>query len=134
MLNRQLAFDRVAIHLLTQNKESLVPTFDFFGGFKCVYRAPDGCKCGIGALIPDDHYRPELEGNGVAALEVWRALDADLGANGGDIGDVDFMVALQQVHDRGKPEQWVSRLSHMARIYSLNTFAIRGFLAFAKEV
>lgn len=47
--------DKVAKHLATQRKQSL----DLRG--LSVYRSPNGYRCSIGALIPDDLYCPSME-------------------------------------------------------------------------
>lgn len=49
-LTPQEAFDKVAVHLLTQNEKSI----DDKGNWAC--RGLNGCKCAIGALIPDEEF------------------------------------------------------------------------------
>ena len=34
----------------------------------CLYRSPDGCRCGIGVLIPDELYSSAFEVGGATAL------------------------------------------------------------------
>jgi hypothetical protein len=46
------------------------------GYHACNYRGDDGSKCFIGALIADEHYHSDLEGQTVAFLSVNRALEA----------------------------------------------------------
>jgi hypothetical protein len=53
----QNIFDAAAVHLFTQGKQALAENSK-----ACVYRAPDGCKCGFGYFIPDDKYSPGMEG------------------------------------------------------------------------
>ena len=48
-MNRQEVFDKVAIHLLTQNAKALN------SGGLCVYKTPNGLRCAVGCLIPDGH-------------------------------------------------------------------------------
>lgn len=52
----QEVFDEVIEHLFKQGKQAI----DALG--TCQYRAPDGSKCAVGALIPDDKYTASLEG------------------------------------------------------------------------
>jgi hypothetical protein len=53
---KQEIFNRVVTHLFAQGKAAI----DAKG--TCSYRAPDGCKCAVGCLLPDEHYRPSMEG------------------------------------------------------------------------
>ncbi|SKB50097.1 hypothetical protein SAMN06295937_100799 [Sphingopyxis flava] len=59
MLNKQEVFDLVLNHLRQQGR----PALRIHG--LCAYRAPDGAKCAIGALIADEYYDPGMEGFGV---------------------------------------------------------------------
>lgn len=68
VMTDQEVFDTVARHLLTQGKQSIAR--DVSGGFMCLYRGPDGCKCAVGALIGDDEYRADMEEH--SALELHR--------------------------------------------------------------
>lgn len=60
---RQSIFDTVAKHLLTQKCKSQIPN-----GSMCSYRGDKGRMCAVGALIPDEIYKPEFESNGVHRL------------------------------------------------------------------
>lgn len=62
----QEAFDYVAAALVKQGGPAKDIGSD--GHERCVYRARDGRKCGIGQLMPDDIYQPEFEGRGIAWL------------------------------------------------------------------
>jgi hypothetical protein len=54
MYTKQQIFDQVARAIIAQGKPSVDNT-------QCLYRAPDGCKCAAGHLIPDDEYDPDME-------------------------------------------------------------------------
>lgn len=54
-------FDRVSEHLLKQGRAAINPT-PHTPSMTCVYRAPNGDKCAVGCLIPDELYRPDFEG------------------------------------------------------------------------
>lgn len=41
------------------------------GEGSCMYRAPNGNKCVVGAMLPDELYHPSMEGNGVSGLLEW---------------------------------------------------------------
>ena len=87
-LTAQEAFDRVARHLLTMPHQS------YDDGF-CSYRAPDGNRCAVGCLIPDDAYVPDLEGVSIGSLvgfpkfAPWKSI-------------VNLLCKLQCVHDDKK--------------------------------
>jgi hypothetical protein len=37
-------------------------------GWVCDYRSPDGRKCAVGLIIPDEDYRPDFEGRGASFI------------------------------------------------------------------
>jgi len=68
-------------------------------GISCRYRTADGRKCGIGQLIPDHLYRPEMENEFFSGLFTrWPAVATHLGAK--DNLDLSFLILLQNpLHD-----------------------------------
>lgn len=93
-MTNQEAFDKVVQHLKTQKEQSFGPFTNQYGNTQhsCLYRGPDGLKCAVGALIPDEEYKPEFEG--LAVLSLMRRKPASL------IGlDRDLLLELQRVHD-----------------------------------
>ncbi len=56
MTNQEI-FNKVLAHLRTQGRASTSNT-----NMSCLYRGPDGDKCAVGCLIPDDKYDPAMEG------------------------------------------------------------------------
>lgn len=120
-LSMQQAFNRVAVHLLTQRKRSWDPEESM-----CMYRGPGGLKCALGVLIKDEHYRACLEGQGANEARVQKAL-----ARSGISYSADTTVllsALQSLHDDDdiKVNDWAPELRRIARDYGLSTDAIRG--------
>jgi len=57
----QMIFDKVCAHLAQQKKRSIF-------GSQCAYRGENGMKCAVGALLPDDMCREEMEGTGAVLL------------------------------------------------------------------
>ena len=86
----QEVFDIVVNHLVTQRR----PAYNDIRN--CVYRAPDGLRCAVGVLIPDDLYDPEFEGVGVDSL-IRELFNEDL-ADWRDHRKL--LLALQHVHDK----------------------------------
>ena len=85
----QEVFDIVVNHLVTQRR----PAYTGLSG--CMYRAPDGLRCAVGVLIPDNLYDPEFERD--TADSVIRKLFNE------DLADWrehrELLLALQAVHD-----------------------------------
>ena len=102
----QELFDRVAAHLLKQKERSVA------NGGTCLYRN-GGLSCAIGALIPEDRYREEMEGQGVTLLLMGYP---DLPFAGCDIS---LMRSLQNMHDCWTPPSWPERLEAIAAEYNL---------------
>ena len=101
----QEVFDIVVNHLFTQGR----PAYDGVRG--CMYRAPDGLRCAVGVLIPDDLYDTEFETNSSdkvihdlfkSGLADWREHEK-------------LLLALQDAHDN----------SLRTSVYDFNTTALR---------
>lgn len=106
-MDNQTAFDRVATHLLAQNEKAT----DNKSGH-CVYRAPDGRKCAIGALIPDDKYTSEMEGKMPEQLHnTW-------GLFGNEV-NIELLDDLQDCHDNFQVSEWRDTLYNLASVYDL---------------
>jgi hypothetical protein len=68
----------------------------------CAYRGTAGTKCGIGHLIPDDHYLPRFDSannSGVRRLLRGDLFRAALAAGGVVEPDIDFLEHIQRAHD-----------------------------------
>jgi hypothetical protein len=98
MTDQQL-FDRVAEHLLKQNKRCT--KYD-----ECQYRAGK-LTCAIGCLIPDSRYNKALEGRGVDTPEVRRAAHIL-------VRQTELARDLQRVHDNFEPSKWIEELRSVA--------------------
>jgi len=102
----QETFDIVARHLLKQNQMAV-------SRGSCVYRAEGGLSCAAGALIPDDEYTCEMEGNVVGVLCAKFALTTWYGH------DIALVKQLQNIHDNGVESEWHNQLGYLARSKSL---------------
>lgn len=58
----QEVFEFVSKHLFEQGVQA-------GDGVKCYYRGPNGTKCAVGCLIPDELYEPRMDGRFSAWLE-----------------------------------------------------------------
>ena len=79
----QTAFDAAYVHCMEQK----VPAKDSRGD--CVYRGPNGTKCAIGCLIPDNLYRKGMEGDSASAVVSGLGWELDL----------QLVDCIQEAHD-----------------------------------
>jgi hypothetical protein len=91
---QQGLFDTVVAHLFTQGRPALVTGDDDSDRSTgdCLYRGPNGTKCAIGCLIPDDRYSESLEDLEACNVQVMEAV-------GAPDGHGSLMKDLQRVHD-----------------------------------
>lgn len=94
-MDAQQILDTVAAHLRAQKACAT-------NGDKCAYRAPDGRKCALGVLIPDELYESRFED--MSASWVLSASDGLQAMFPEQVRQL--LGELQQVHDReqGYPE------------------------------
>lgn len=113
-------FTTVRDHLLKQGRRSEIVNPET-GGAECRYRAPDGLKCALGCLIPDELYTPEIEGVSMPlrtselVSSGRQKLYEILGSPGDD--EMCLMRDLQAIHDTRLPDLWQSCLARVARDY-----------------
>ena len=105
-MNMQETYFKVRNHLLTQGRRAKI--YD-----QCRYRAPNGDKCAIGCLIPDDKYDPNMEGHLISCSPLIQD------AIGASEDHIDFLTDLQRVHDFSNPSEWNERLQAVALQYKL---------------
>lgn len=128
----QSQFDKMALHLLTQDQKSRDDT----GG--CVYRGDDGLMCAVGALIKESAYAPNMEGDAVIDFKVAVALlnsgeftEEDVCSCSEESAGLSPRVAMfnriQDVHDTCDAGTWPDALRKVAGEFSLNATAIDSF-------
>lgn len=107
-MTKQETFDTVAAHLLKQGKRSMS------GPRTCLYRGPDGMKCAVGCLIPDDLYRSSLEG--IAVVDILSdEVTTEVGRLMKSLGhDLTLCGELQWLHDQIEPDLWEGHLKVLA--------------------
>ena len=108
-MTRQEIFDKVVAHFAVQREAAAE-----YG--VCMYRTPDGRKCAIGALIPDDAYSQRLEDKSVGTLS--REFPGIMRASGLSDGDLCFLFALQDAHDgrASSNKSFLNYFSHSMRL------------------
>ena len=108
-MTRQEIFDKVVAHFAVQREAAAEDGV-------CMYRTPDGRKCAIGALIPDEVYSQRLEDKSVGALLL--EFPDIMRASGLSEGDLCFLFALQDVHDgcASSNKLFLNYFSHRMRL------------------
>lgn len=116
----QEIFDRVAIHLLTQNKKSkdcFKSSDDAKPILSCTYRSlldnNTILKCAIGCLIPADKYNDNFEGKAIASLIDYLNLKIETNRK-------DLLIHLQVIHDTRSVKDWRVSLEDVANIFGLS--------------
>lgn len=100
----QEAFETMVRHLRRQWKRS-----ENANG-TCLYRGPDGLRCAVGCLIPDDQYKRSLEYKDAESIveDVPALRDIGLG----------ILLEMQAVHDEFDPSQWEEGFKDVAQVYA----------------
>ena len=95
--NRQEIFDYIWRHLKKQGKRARQPSKDPAeeGQYVCLYRADDGCMCGVGSIIDDSEYKEVFEGLGIREL-IGRPGFKAKNCRGNDML---FLHRIQSAHD-----------------------------------
>ena len=111
-------FARISIHLVTQGRRSWGRPPDGDESC-CLYRGPDGTMCAIGCIVPDELYRPDIEGLGLedrvdnmVETPIWRVLIQAGIPREPEISDL--LGKLQEIHDSTPPEDWAVELVNVA--------------------
>jgi len=130
-MDKQAVFEKVAAHLLTQNKKAEVRD-PYMNSTRCMYRGYHGSKCAVGALIPDSKYTQDMENAVAQAIadhvrrgeepsEVQRPLYEVLRHEVGAKTTEDWLLLadLQSTHDNHNPNEWPARLNKVAESWEL---------------
>jgi hypothetical protein len=127
--NRLMAiaiFERCARHLLKQGRQSRILSEELRVGNIFAYRGDDGLMCGVGCLIADEHYSPELEAQSVDSNIVRYALrrsGVEVDTRwfvGPDCYSVSGMLQeVQELHDGAEPETWYDEAVKIAEQFGL---------------
>lgn len=94
----QKFYDDTIIALLKQGHRAGIPDEASTGGFRCLYRAPNGDKCAAGHHIPDSLYHPQMEDS-----RIWIVLQ-DFPEVKPYFPNLQLAESLQTFHD--EPENW----------------------------
>jgi hypothetical protein len=106
-MNTQEVFDKVVLHLRTQNKKAT-------NGSSCQYLTANGLKCAIGCLI-EDHEFSEIAPYDVSTM-LCTAPDS---VRERLLPHKYILGHLQLCHDRFEVNQWETRLEQIAKDFNL---------------
>ena len=118
-MNTQQAFDIMVAHLRQQKRPS---RSDSSG---CLYRGPDGLKCAVGALIPDELYSERMENQNLYNLMREKGKFPGLSELFADV-DIQVLSDFQDTHDFNEPARWEQRFKLCAEEFGLNYTAPQG--------
>ncbi len=124
-MDKQALFNKVVTHLLAQNQRSSSDSHS------CAYRGNNGLMCAAGAVLPDEHYKPSLEGKTLSAGPVCEAFLAagvfdasEVSCDKPDPEDQEHTYALggkalmlldlQSIHGNTEPCFWFGELTMFA--------------------
>ena len=131
-MNEQETFDKVAAHLLKQNKKAEGPAIHVraedieYTEAVCKYRSKGGLKCAVGCLILDEYYDERMEGNSVSQL--MHEFPNAMTAAGITDSNSDLLRDMQEIHDCNEPEEWEYELKYCAARFRLNDAIISNVL------
>lgn len=127
--SKQKAFETAALGLIAQG----VPSVDDQNN--CMYRGPNGTKCGVGFLIPDSKYSPSFE-RSIPMVFEYGPNEVAQAAGVEERSDVYFLADLQKrLHDQftvggyGDQGTFVQFLKR-----AISDFAYQAGLAITEEI
>lgn len=110
---KQQTFNKVVRHLRRQGKKAEVT----LTAIKvCRYRTPDGLKCAVGCLIPDEVYDAEMEGKALVLEYGHDPLRDTVTWLGHDLS---LAIMLQRIHDEWDVKDWETQLEMLAQAEGL---------------
>lgn len=125
MRTAQELYETVVLHQRKQGQKSHVPlswseepgkTKNIID-YACRYRSPDGMQCAIGCLIPNQDYKPEMEGASLDDLVKSDLLGLKLSAE--FYKNRRLLNTLQDIHDRKPLTEWEKQWRMVADDFQL---------------
>ncbi len=109
-MTSQEIFDTSVTALLKQGRRSVKPS-----GY-CMFRGPNGTKCAVGHLIPDDDYDPRMDQT-LGEDGLGNSYTLELVAQKLETGQ-SFLFGLQRCHDKSSDTNFDSDFRHLARAFA----------------
>lgn len=102
----QADFDKVWNHFVVEKNPPSVEEDDI----TCLYRGPNGSRCAVGVLLPDEVYQPTLEGVSLKDLDPNVCVASEFAAWIRSHG-LTFLGQLQQAHDQAVLSQMAHNMA-----------------------
>lgn len=122
-MTEQECFDEVCAKMVAQGRRAM-------SAAGCALRAPNGDKCAVGCMIPDDEYDPELEGVGVHLIPIGER-ERKMANLINKLGlPLSLMSRLQRAHDysyatfRPFAEQFIAKANAVADEMGLKQYSL----------
>ena len=110
-MTAQEIFNKVVTHLRNQKIKSVGLNKGGIGeNYICLYRGPNGTKCAVGCLIPDNVYQQKFEGHKVVYLAT-NYPEIEKLIHGNEI----LIAQLQGIHDYNRYEDWEDDFNILAK-------------------
>lgn len=130
MPTKQETFDKVALHLLTQNGRAED------GDGQCMYwERESGRQCAVGCLIPKNEYKKEFEGRVLFEFDATHRIPTEpkvpsiVGQFMKDKGyDLSLLYDMQNIHDTDTVAHWKRKLLELGSRNNLLTTVIDTFV------
>ena len=117
-MKAQEVFDEIVSKIVAQGQPSLGT---MASTETCMYRGDGNLKCAVGMIIPDENYTSDIEGMGVEASEVMKAMPEEYVEHVGLLND------LQSCHDfaseTGFVADFIRRANGVAKEHELKPYA-----------
>ena len=115
MPSRQVTYNRIVNHLRRQGAKAECRELTT-GVLACLYRTPDGRRCAVGCLIPDNRYDPAFEQTGIGGMnEADNERDNDVTLLMEELGhDLDLLIEFQGIRDTRGVEEWEQEFRKLA--------------------
>lgn len=106
-MKNQEAFNTMVQHLRKQSAKSLQAGSDI----KCMYRAPNGLRCAVGCLIPDNEYADHMDNSSLCrVIELVPALQEI---------SYSLLTMMQSIHDGQEVAEWEDGFLRVATQFRL---------------
>lgn len=105
-MTNQEAFNTVCEHLMEQRCKAKTGTF-------CVYKNEKGLKCAVGSLIPDEEYKPAMDGKfDLSGAMLYHLLDPkhEFFVPALEKVSEQLLIHLRNVHDNQDVKDWADSL------------------------
>lgn len=86
-----------------------------------MYRGPNGLKCAVGHLLPDDLYLASMEGDSaLTLLDDFEGISEHLLAlDWPELTSKTFLRDMQKIHDGKEPQDWKQEFKTLSESYKL---------------